>query len=134
MDATSADATASAGPERGRSADPEASEPDRTTGQAWTYAAAAVAYLVVPFLLGAALPAGTATAALLILLLGGGLLLGLADGRAFRTTWAFPWLTTILCWIGLQLYTNSGTWIYAVGVLALTRLGSVLGGRRRATG
>lgn len=112
----------------------KASEPERTGLQSWTYAAAAVAYLVVPFILGAALPAATATTALLILLPFAALLLGLADGLVFRTTWAFPILTTILCFIGLRIYTNDGTWIYALGVLALTRVGTALGGRRRTKG
>ncbi|OFR88179.1 hypothetical protein HMPREF2863_00970 [Micrococcus sp. HMSC067E09] len=112
----------------------KASEPERTGLQSWAYAAAAVAYLIVPFLLGTALPAATATTALLTLLPFAALLLGLADGLAFRTTWAFPILTTILCFIGLRIYTNDGTWIYALGVLALTRVGTALGGRRRTKG
>lgn len=109
-------------------------EPERTGRQHWTYAAAALAYLVVPFILGTALPAASATLALLILLPSAALLLGLADGLVFRTTWAFPVLTAILCFIGLRIYTNDGTWIYALGVLALTRVGTALGGRRRTKG
>ncbi|MGJ5591442.1 hypothetical protein ACSBQY_09535 [Micrococcus lylae] len=109
-------------------------EPERTGRQHWTYAAAALAYLVAPFFIGLALPAASATLALLILLPTASLLLGLADGLVFRTTWAFPILTAILCLIGLRIYTNDGTWIYALGALVLTRIGTALGGRRRTKG
>ncbi len=105
--------------------------PDRTAGRAWPYALAAAAYLVAPFALGAALPAETATAALLGLLTAGALTLGAIDGVVFRGTWAFPVLTTILALLGLGMYTHDGTWIYALGVLALCRLGGALGGRLR---
>lgn len=105
--------------------------PDRTAAQAWPYALAAAVYLAAPFGLGAALPAETATTALLGLLTVGALTLGAIDGVVFRGTWAFPVLTTILALLGLGMYTHDGTWIYALGVLALCRLGSGLGGRLR---
>lgn len=108
--------------------------PDRTGAQWWPYALAAVAYLLAPFVLGATLPAAAATTALLILLPAAALLLGVIDAVVFRRTWAFPGLTGILCLLGLAMYTNDGTWIYALGVVALSRLGGALGGRRRAQG
>lgn len=107
-------------------------EPERTGRQTWPYAASAAAYLAAPFVLGLALPAGAATAALLVLIPTAALLLGLADGLVFRTTWAFPVLTTVLAFFGLLLYTNDGTWIYGLPVLVLCRLGSSLGGRLRS--
>lgn len=110
------------------------SEPERTGRQAWPYALSVATYLAAPFVLGAALPAGAATASLLVLLPSAALVLGVLDGLVFRTTWAFPVLTTLLCLLGLRMYTNDGTWIYAIGVLALCRLGSVLGGRPKAWG
>lgn len=105
--------------------------PDRTAVQAWPYALAAAVYLAAPFALGALLPAETATTALLGLLTVGALTLGAIDGVVFRGTWAFPVLTTILALLGLGMYTHDGTWIYALGVLALCRLGGALGGRLR---
>ncbi|MEW1965508.1 hypothetical protein AB0302_08980 [Micrococcus sp. NPDC078436] len=105
--------------------------PDRTVAQAWPYALAAAAYLAAPFALGALLPAEIATTALLGLLTVGALTLGAIDGVVFRGTWAFPVLTTILALLGLGMYTHDGTWIYALGVLALCRLGGALGGRLR---
>ncbi|MDO4239030.1 hypothetical protein [Micrococcus sp.] len=105
--------------------------PDRTAAQAWPYALAAAAYLAAPFALGAVLPAETATTALLGLLTAGALTLGAIDGVVFRSTWAFPVLTAILALLGLAMYTSDGTWIYALGVLALSRLGGALGGRLR---
>lgn len=135
---TAADASAEPGtsadrqsPSSTKSAAKKGPEPERTGRQTWPYAASAAAYLLAPFVLGLALPAGAATAALLALIPTAALLLGLTDGLVFRTTWAFPMLTTVLAFIGLFLYTNSGTWIYALAVLVLCRLGSWLGGRLR---
>lgn len=128
---TGSTAPASGTPE---SADPTTAEPERTGGQAWPYALSAATYLLVPFALGVVLPAETATTALLALLTAGALLLGVIDGVVFRTTWAFPVITGILCLIGLQMYTEDGTWIYAIGVVVLCRLGSMRGGRRGRRG
>lgn len=118
-------------PAEPRPASAASGPPDRTAAQAWPYALAAAAYLAAPFALGTALPAETATAALLALLTVGALTLGAIDGVVFRSTWAFPVLTAILALLGLAMYTSDGTWIYALGVLALSRLGCALGGRLR---
>lgn len=118
-------------PTEPRPASAASGPPDRTAVQAWPYALAAAVYLAAPFGLGAALPAETATTALLGLLTVGALTLGAVDGVVFRSTWAFPVLTAILALLGLGMYTHDGTWIYALGVLALSRLGGGFGGRLR---
>lgn len=106
--------------------------PDRTRTQAWPYALAAITYLVSPFVIGTLLPSNTATTVLLLLLTAGALLLGVVDALVFRPTWAFPILTGIFAFVGLLIYTTSGTWIYAIGVALLCRLGGMVGRLRHA--
>ena len=105
--------------------------PERTARQAWPYAAVAAAYLLGPLVIGLTLPPAAATTALLALLPVAALALGAADGAIFRPTWAFPVITGLICWFALRIFTNDGTWIYAVGVVVLCRLGVALGGRRK---
>jgi len=105
-------------------------EPERTAGQSWPYAASALSYLVLPFAIGAVAAPATATALLLAWLPAAALVLGVLDARVFRRTWAFPVLTGAFCWLAMLLYSDPGTWIYAVGAALVCRLGSLLGGAR----
>ena len=109
-------------------------ESSRTATQWWPYLTSALAFLVAPYVIGVMLPAATATAVMLVLLPVAAFGSGLIDGTVFRSTWSFPALTGLLCWVALRLYSDPGTWIYAVGVFLLCLAGSHLGGRRRARG
>lgn len=109
-------------------------EPERTARQSWPYAASALSYLVVPFAIGTVAEPATATVLLIIWLFFAALSLGFLDGRVFRRTWAFPVITGALCWLALLLYSNPGTWVYAVGVVLICRLGGMIGGARTERG
>ncbi|GAB48515.1 hypothetical protein [Mobilicoccus pelagius] len=105
--------------------------PSRTAKQWWPYLISALAFLVAPYVIGMALPAATATTAMLVLLPVAAFGTGVLDGAVFRSTWSFPILTGLICWFALKLYSDPGTWIYAVGVFLLCLAGSHLGGRLR---
>lgn len=109
-------------------------EPERTARQSWPYAASALVYLVAPFAIGTLAPTSTATVLVLVWLPLAAFALGLLDGRLFRRTWAFPVITGAFCWLAMLLYSNPGTWIYAVGVMLVCRLGGMLGGIRTGRG
>ncbi|MDY6056072.1 hypothetical protein [Micrococcus sp.] len=117
--------------EQGGAEDTSSSEPERAGSQAWPYAVAALLYLVLPLLLGTLAAPATATVLLLVVLIGGPLVLGALDAVVYRPAWTFAVLTGLFALVGLWIYTNPGTWIYAIGVVLLTRLSGAIAGALR---
>ena len=95
-----------------------------------SFIATALAFFVVPGIVGAALSGSTATVTMLVLLPRMALALGMLDGRLFRYTLSFPLIAAFMFWLSTKVYYNTGTWIYAVEVVLLAWLGSWLTGRK----
>ncbi|MFR9938706.1 hypothetical protein ACL1FY_10820, partial [Corynebacterium striatum] len=95
-----------------------------------SFIATALAFFVVPGIVGAALSGSTATVTMLVLLPMMALALGMLDGRLFRYTLSFPLIAAFMFWLSTKVYYNTGTWIYAVEVVLLAWLGSWLTGRK----
>ena len=102
----------------------------RPTRAYLSFLAAALAFFVVPGIVGAALSGSTATVTMLVLLPVMALALGMLDGRLFRYTLSFPLIAAFMFWLSTNVYYNDGTWVYAVGVVLLAWLGSWLTGRK----
>ena len=102
----------------------------RPTRAYLSFLAAALAFFVVPGIVGATLSGSTATVTMLVLLPVMALALGMLDGRLFRYTLSFPLIAAFMFWLSTKVYYNTGTWIYAVEVVLLAWLGSWLTGRK----
>lgn len=101
----------------------------RSGAQYLTYLGPVLAFLVLPFPVTTVLGPGAASVFTLISLPLLALSLGLVDGAVFRFNLSFPLISAAIFWQATNMFYNSGTWVYVLGVLVLLIVGQWLGAK-----
>lgn len=110
----------------------EAAAPKRKAHHYVVPVVAVAVILLGPVLLNLVVPADSLGTTVLIVLLAATLLLGLLDGLTFASSWSFPGTVGAAYLIAMNLFFNSGTWIYLPVVAILAALGGWLGNELRS--